>query len=343
MPVSTDYKTMVVDTSDRTLSTDYSAGLRGLHDVDIYPQVSGTLTKVAVKEGATVRKGQLLFVIDQAPYKAALEKAKANVESAEADLSTAKMTYDSKQELFNDNVVSDFDLQSAKNTWLTRKATLAQANAEFVSARTNLSYTEVRSPVNGSAGMVSLREGSFVTAGMSTPMISISDNSKVQAYFSMSEKQYLSFVKEDTSGLISGKNVPQVSLKLTDGTIYECKGDIDAVSGIVDSKTGSITIRATFPNPKGLLKSGSTGSLILPYEQKGCLVIPQEATYELQDKVFVYKVVEGKAKSTSITVFPVNNGTEYIVESGLRKGDVIIAEGAGLVREGSIVTSKKEK
>lgn len=342
-PVSTDYKTMSVQTTNQTLFSEFSASIRGRQTVDIYPQITGTLTSVLVHEGADVRKGELLFVIDQAPYKAALEKAKANVESATAALATAKMTYDSKQDLFNENVVSDFDLQSAKNSWLTQKATLEQAKAELISAKTNLSYTEIRSPASGSAGMVSLRVGALVNSSMSEPLITISDNNEMQIYFSMSEKQYLSYSNKDAANQLFSKNMPEVELKLNDGTRYNQKGKIDAISGIVDYKTGSITVRATFPNPDKLLKSGSTGVLLLPYNKNNCIVIPQEATYEIQDKIFVYRVVDGKAKSTEVNVFPINNGTQYIVESGLTTGDVIIAEGAGLVQDGSAVTTKNKK
>lgn len=342
LPPSVDYKTMVLQTSNQLLYSEYSAVIRGQHDVDVYPQVSGTLTSVQVNEGAQVSKGELLFVIDQAPYKAALAKEKGNVASAQAALATAKMSYESKQQLYQEEVVSDFDLQSSYNSWLTQKAALAQAEAELLNAETNLSYTEVRSPVTGMAGMVSLRVGALVNAGVSEPLITLSDNSEVQVYFSLSEKYYLNFAKRYLEAETLQQDSLAVELRLTNGAKYAYKGRIDAISGVVDSQTGSIAVRATFPNPNRLLRSGSTGNLLLPFHKMDCLVIPQEATYEIQDKVFVYRVVDGKAQSTEVKLFPINNGTEYIVESGLMRGDVIVAEGAGLVREGSVVTAKMD-
>src|SRR5574344_291783 len=202
MPNSTDYKTLTVTTSDLQLYSSYSASIRGKQDVDVYPQISGKLTDVKVKEGANVKKGELLFIIDQAPYKAALAKAKANVESAKASLATSQMTYNSKKELYKEKVVSDFDLQSAKNSLLTQQASLTQAKAELLNAQTNLSYTEIKSPASGVAGMVSMRTGALVSSAMTSPLISISDNSSMQVYFSLSEKTYLTYVK-DKSGKVS--------------------------------------------------------------------------------------------------------------------------------------------
>lgn len=337
MPGSTGYKTLTVTTSDLQLYSSYSASIRGKQDVDVYPQISGKLTDVKVKEGANVKKGELLFIIDQAPYKAALAKAKANVESAKASLATSQMTYNSKKELYKEKVVSDFDLQSAKNSLLTQQASLTQAKAELLNAQTNLSYTEIKSPANGVAGMVSMRIGALVSSVMTSPLISISDNSSMQVYFSMAEKDYLSYTKGKTQKVSIAEMFPSVRLVTADGSEYSEDGKIDAVSGIVDASTGSISLRATFPNGNRTLLSGSNGTVRLPYNKKDCIVIPQEATYEIQDKIFVYRVINGKTSATAINVFSVNNGRDYVVESGLKKGDVIIASGAGLLRDGIVV------
>lgn len=331
---SSDYKTQKVTLSDRTVYSTFSATIQGKQDVGVYPQISGLITAVLVKEGAAVKKGQTLFFIDQVPYKAALRTAKANVEVAEASVATAKMTVDSKEELFKENVVSQFDLQTARNSLRSANATLAQAQAELLNARNNLSYTVIKSPVDGIAGMSSYRVGDLVSSSMSSPMISVSDNSEMYAYFSMTEKQILALSRQNGSLTDALKAMPEVKLLLSDGSEYQEKGHIDAISGMIDTSTGSVTLRAVFPNSKNILRSGSTGNIKFPYTKKNCMVIPQTATYELQDKVFVYKVVDGKTQSTQVKVFEVNDGKEYIVESGLNIGDVIIAEGAGLLSNG---------
>lgn len=332
--VGSDYKTQKVTLSDRTVYSTFSATIQGKQDVGVYPQISGLITAVLVKEGAAVKKGQTLFIIDQVPYKAALRTAKANVEVAEASVATAKMTVDSKEELFKENVVSQFDLQTARNSLRSANATLAQAQAELLNARNNLSYTVIKSPVDGIAGMSSYRVGDLVSSSMSSPMISVSDNSEMYAYFSMTEKQILALSRQNGSLTDALKAMPEVKLLLSDGSEYQEKGHIDAISGMIDTSTGSVTLRAVFPNSKNILRSGSTGNIKFPYTKKNCMVIPQTATYELQDKVFVYKVVDGKTQSTQVKVFEVNDGKEYIVESGLNMGDVIIAEGAGLLSNG---------
>lgn len=329
-----DYKTQKVTLSDRTVYSTFSATIQGKQDVGVYPQISGLITAVLVKEGAAVKKGQTLFIIDQVPYKAALRTAKANVEVAEASVATAKMTVDSKEELFKENVVSQFDLQTARNSLRSANATLAQAQAELLNARNNLSYTVIKSPVDGIAGMSSYRVGDLVSSSMSSPMISVSDNSEMYAYFSMTEKQILALSRQNGSLTDALKTMPEVKLLLSDGSEYQEKGHIDAISGMIDTSTGSVTLRAVFPNSKNILRSGSTGNIKFPYTKKNCMVIPQTATYELQDKVFAYKVVDGKTQSTQVKVFEVNDGKEYIVESGLKMGDVIIAEGAGLLSNG---------
>ncbi|MGM9868000.1 MAG: efflux RND transporter periplasmic adaptor subunit [Sodaliphilus sp.] len=333
------YKTITVSESSQTLYTDFPATIQGKQDVDIFPQISGLITRICVNEGAEVKQGQTLFVIDQAPYKAALEKAKANVESAEANVATAQMTVESKEQLWRENVVSDFDLQQARNTLRGAKASLSQARAELTTAQTNLSYTEIKSPVSGIAGMSSYRIGALVSPSITTPLITVSDCSEMSVYFSMTEKQILSYSRYNGSLSNAIHTMPQVQIILNDGSEYSSRGKVDAISGMVDASTGTVSLRAKVENPNRILRSGATCTVRIPQEKSGCIVVPQTATYELQDKVFVYKVVNGKTKSTPIKVFEINNGTDYIVESGLTAGDVIIAEGAGLLREGVAVSN----
>jgi membrane fusion protein (multidrug efflux system) len=334
------YKTMTVKKENRLLTNSYSAVVKGRQSVEIRPQVSGTITEICVKEGAKVHKGQVLFVIDQVPYKAALQTALANVKSAEAAVATARLTFDSKEELFKERVVSDFDRQTAQNSLLEAEASLAQAKANETNARNDLSYTVVRSPVDGVAGMSSYRVGALVNSSITTPLLTVSDDKEVYVYFSMTENQMLSLLRQYGSVDKALAGMPKVSLQLSDGVKYAHEGVIDAISGTIDTGTGAVSLRAVFPNPEGMLRNGSTATLVLPYTKENALVVPQEATFEIQDKVYVYKVNEsGKAESAQVTVFPLNNGQEYIVESGLQEGEVIVAEGAGLIQENTQILS----
>lgn len=334
------YKTMTVKKENCLLTNSYSAVVKGRQSVEIRPQVSGTITDICVKEGAKVQKGQVLFVIDQVPYQAALQTVVANVKSAEAAVATARLTSDSKEELFKEKVVSDFDRQTARNSLLEAEASLAQAKAAETNARNDLSYTVVRSPVNGVAGMSSYRVGALVNSSITTPLLTVSDDEEIYVYFSLTENQILSLVRQYGSVEKALAGMPKVSLLLSDGTTYAHEGTVDAISGTIDTETGAISLRAVFPNPEGMLRNGSTATLVLPYTKNDALVVPQEATFEIQDKVYVYKVnKEGKAESAQVTVFPLNNGQEYIVESGLQEGDVIVAEGAGLIQENTQILS----
>lgn len=335
-----EYAVMTVATTDREIPSNYSATIRGRQDIDIYPQVSGTISQVCVTEGQNVSKGQTLFIIDQVPYKAALRTAEANVEAAKAGVATAQLTYDSKKELFARNVVSQYDLSTANNNLLTAKAQLAQAEAQRVNAANNLSYTVVKAPANGVVGTLPYRVGALVSASIPQPLTTVSDNSEMYVYFSMSENQLLNLTRRYGSIAATLKNMADVQLLLNDGSTYDQTGRVESISGVIDTSTGSVSLRAAFPNPNGLLHSGGAGNVILPSIFKDCIVVPQGATFELQDKVYVYKIVDGKATSSMIDVEKISNGREYIVRSGLTPGDVIVAEGVGLLREGTPIRVK---
>ena len=334
------YETLEVSLSDRTLSTGYSAAISGVQTVEIRPQVSGMITEIMIEEGESVRKGQVLFVIDQTPYKAAYEIAAANVKSAEAALSTAQLIYNSNKNLYEQDVVSEFDLMTAQNDLTDAQARLALCKAEEVNASNNLSYTEVRSPVNGVASMIPYRVGALVSSNISQPLVTVSDDSKVYAYFSMAENQMLDMVQQYGSLSNAIKQMPEVELIMSNGQKYEHTGKINAISGTISESTGAVSLRAVFNNRNHLLRNGGSGTIIIPVTINDCIAIPQAATYELQDRIFVYKVIDGRASASEITVAPQNNGTEYIVTSGLNVGDVIVAEGAGLIKEGAPIKSR---
>lgn len=335
-----EYQVMNITTADKELQTTYSAAIRGRQDIDIYPQVAGTLTRLCVEEGQAVRKGQVLFVIDQVPYIAALRTAEANVEAAKAGVATSQLTYDSKQKLYAQKVVSEFDLKTSYNNLLTAKAQLAQAEAQRVNAANNLSYTEVKSPADGVVGTLPFRAGALVSPSMPKSLTTVSDNSNMYVYFSMTENQMLELIRRYGSKEKALAEMPAIILQLNDRSTYPQEGKIETISGVIDASTGTVSLRAVFPNKEGLLTSGGSGNVVIPVKKENCIVIPQTTTFEVQDKVFVYKVIDGKAQSAPVQVTRVNGGQEYIVENGLQVGDVIVAEGVGLLREGTPIVAK---
>ena len=343
-----EYNAMILQTASRKLSSTYSATIRGKQDVDIRTKVEGYITDIKVKEGSIVKQGQTLFVIDQAQYLAALATAEAKVEVKQALVEASQLSAAAKEVLFEQDIVSEFDLRIARTNLAASKAELAQAKADELTASNNLAYTLIKSPVDGVVGTLPFRVGTFVRPSESTPITTVSDNSEMYVYFSLSESQVLSLKRQYGALENALAEMPDVELQLSDGTIYSEKGRIEAISGIIDPTTGSVTLRAKFPNQKRLLISGGSGTIILPHRQEGCVVIPQHATYEVQDKVYAYKVENGVAKAKIIGVFEISNGKEYIVQSGLMEGDTIVVEGIGILRDGAkikikdIITPKKK-
>ena len=328
------YKTMQAERTSQTVKTFYSATMKGQEIVEIRPQVSGLITKILIAEGQKVHKGQTLFIIDQVPFQAALNTAESALKAAKAAEATAQLTYDSKKQLRDQQVISDFELQTAQQALLSAQAQVAQAEAQVSNARWQLSYTVVKSPVSGVAGMIPYHVGALVNSNIAEPLISVCDDSEMWVYFSLSEREVTDLTMQYGSLEAFMQEMHDVSLLLSNGKEYGEKGRVDAVSGIVDAQTGAVSLRAVFPNKGHLLRNGGTGTVVLSNVREGVIVIPQTATFELQNKVFVYRIVEGKTKQTEIQVAPLDDGVSYIVESGLTEGDVIIAEGAGLLKEG---------
>lgn len=338
---SDSYATLTLTPSGVSVSERYPATIQGRQDIDIYPQVSGTISRVNVREGQRVRKGQSLFVIDQVPFKAALQIAEANAESAEAGVATAQLTYDSRVELYKKDVVSEYDMLTAKNQLLTAKAVLAQAQAQLVNAQNNMDYTQVLSPADGVVGTIPFREGALVSPSIQKPLTTVSDNSQMYVYYSLSEKKLLELTAEHGSMDEVLASIPAVSLELADGSIYAEEGRVEAISGVIDPATASVSVRAVFPNRGGILHSGASGRIVIRREYPDAIVIPCSSTYELQDLVCAYRVVDGKAVSTKLTVRLTDDGRSYIVTSGLREGDVIVNEGVGLIKDGQTIESKQ--
>lgn len=325
---------MVLEKTDRVFETEYSASVQGCQTVELRPQVEGQITEILIEEGQKVCKGQKLFVIDQVPYLAALEAAAAELEIAKSRLGTAELNYESVKMLRESDVVQDFDLKSAFNNLQEAKAQLALAQAQHTDAARRLSYTEICSPVDGVAGMINYRVGSLVSSSISTPLLTVCDDSVIYIYFSLNESRVLDLISEYGSVEKFVENSPELSLKMSNGALFPYKGRISVISGLVSSQSGAVRLRADFPNPQALLRSGGSAKLIVPSFLHDCIVIPQSATYEIQDRKFVYKVVEGKAVAVPVELYPLSDGREYVVTKGLAEKDEIIAEGAALVKEG---------
>lgn len=335
-----EYRVITVETTDVEYHDKYPATIKGCQDVEIFPQVGGRITKVCVTEGQRVCKGHTLFVIDQVPYKAALQTAIANENAALAAVATARLNRDGKKELFDRKVTSEFEVKKAENALLSAQAALEQARAQVTDAKNNLSYTTVSSPCDGVVGTLPYRVGALVSASISTPLTIISDNSEMWVYFSIPENQMIAWIREYGSADSAVMALPEASLFLNDGSEYEQRGRVESISGVLDSQTGSISLRAVFPNPNGLLHSGGAGNVALKEEKKGVIAIPQSATYELQDKVYVYKYTAGKALSARIEVKAINEQRIYIVGNGLNSGDTIVAEGVSMLKDGMPIKAK---
>ena len=327
---------MTVEPTSQELNSAYPATIKGQQDIEIRARVSGYITKLCVDEGAVVHKGQPLFLIDAVPYQKAVQAAEAAVEVAKANVATTQLTVDSKTELHAQNIISDYDLQTAKNSLASAKAALAQAEAQLASAHNDLSYTTITSPSDGVVGTIPFRVGSLVGTTTQEPLTVVSDINKMFVYFSMNEKQLLALTRQKDGSVNSMIGaMPEVQLQLADGTMYPAKGKIETLSGVIDLSTGAVQMRATFPTAQRLLRSGGTGTVLIPSVLDSALLIPQSATYEVQDKKFVYVLGDSsKVKNTEITVFPLDNGKQYVVTSGLKPGEQVVVEGVATLRDG---------
>lgn len=330
-----DYAVVTLQPKDVELNTAYPATIKGMQDIEIRPKVSGYLTQLLVDEGATVRKGQPLFKIDDVQYRAAVNQAIASVNVVKANINTQKLTVENKKMLHSKQIVSDYDLQTAINQLASLEAQLQQAEAALQSARDNLRYCTVTSPGDGVVGVIPYRVGSLVSASSAQPLTTVSSINEMYVYFSMTEKQLLALTREQGGLNEALKNMPPVTLVLSDGTTYSETGKVSTISGVIDPSTGAVQMRATFSNAQRVLRSGGTGSVLMPNNQKGAIVIPQKATYEIQNKKFVYVVdAKNKVQSREIEVLVQNDGQNYVVSSGLKAGERIVVDGVNKLKNG---------
>ncbi len=334
-----EYAVRTVSGQDTELQTTYPAIVKGVQDVEIRPKVSGFITKMCVQEGQAVKKGQLLFVIDNVTYEAAVRQAKAAVNSAKAQLNTAKLTYDNSEKLFANNVIGSYELSSAKNSLESANAALAQAEANYISAKQNLDFCYVTSPADGVVGDLPYKVGALVSASSASPLTTVSSINTMQVYFSMTEKELLEMTKNVGGMNAAIKDYPAVKLQLADGTIYDHEGHVATVSGVINQSTGSVSIRADFANPQHVLRSGASGSIVVPHVANSAVIIPQDAVSQVQDKYFVYIVgKDNTVKYTPVTVNPNNDGKNYIITSGLNVGDSFVVQGITSLTDGQKIT-----
>ncbi len=332
---SNDFAVETIQTTTADLKTSYPATIKGMQDIEIRPKVSGYLVKLLVDEGTTVRKGQPLFLIDSEQYRATVKAAKAQIRVCRANIATQKLTVDNKRMLFKQNIISSYDLKMAENTLASYEAQLAAAEAQLQSAQDNLRWCTVTSPADGVVGSIPYRVGSLVSGQSAEALTTVSNISKMYVYFSMTEKQLLALTREAGGVNAAIKKMPAVSLVLSDGTTYSQSGTISTVSGVIDPSTGSVQMRATFDNAQHILRSGGTGSILIPTHASDAIMVPQSATFDVQDKKFVYVVNADKTVATrEITVLPQNNGQTYVVASGLRAGERIVVDGVNQLKNG---------
>lgn len=311
----------------------YPATIRGIQDVEVRPKVSGFITKVYVHEGQTVGAGQVMFTIDSETYQAAVRQAQAALNTARAQANTAKLTYENNQSLYEQKIIGEYELSTAKNSYATAQASVAQAQAALASARETLGWCTVKSPAAGVVGSLPYKVGTLVSA--SNVLTTVSNISTMEVFFSMSEGEILEMTRASGSSAAAISAMPAVKLQLADGTVYGHPGKVVKISGVIDAATGAYSVIAHFANPEKLLKSGGAGRIIVPNVRSSAIVIPQEATSEVQDKVFVYLVgKDNKVKYTEIKVNAQNDGKNYIVASGLSVGDRIVTKGITKLSDG---------
>ena len=331
------YETQVMKPESRVYNLYIPASLHGVSEVEVYPQVSGIIREVNFKDGIRVTKGQTLFVIDQTEHKLRVQNAQANLAAARAQMETTRLQYETNQKLAEKRIVSDYVMATSKNAYHAAQAAVEQAQAQLAIAQTNLGYCVVKSPITGI-----IKENGFKigeVADLTNLLCSVSDNSQIQAWFSYTESQLLELLdrydlKPSSEGLkdIDGKTasakLPHLKLLLKNGQEYTHEGVVTEIGGIVDSKTGTVICKATFPNPEDELRSGLSATLVFPTKMKGVFRVPKTAAVHLQNQLLFYRVrKDGTVEGVICEAIPSNSGRNYYVKSGLRSGDEVVING----------------
>ncbi|RZJ65124.1 MAG: efflux RND transporter periplasmic adaptor subunit [Flavobacterium sp.] len=331
--------------TDAVTDAEFPAALQGTVDIEIRPQVSGNLDKILVDEGAYVTKGQPLFKINEQPFREQLNNALALLHAAEAAHTNAQLEVEKLTPLVANAVVSDYQLKSAKATLKIATANVEQARAAVGSAKINLGYATITASVNGYIGRLPKKQGSLVSPSDPEALTTLSDVHEIYAYFSLGESDFIRFKTDHDGATLNDKlkNLPAVSLVLPDDTSYEQKGRIDMIDGQFDKTTGAITLRAKFPNAKGLLRSGNTGKIRLSLPHSDAVLVPQESTVEIQDKIFVFTVDKTNKVSKQPISISGKTETSYLVASGIKPGDRIVSKGFENLQEGALIAPEEAK
>ena len=341
LPQMTDssFETMTVKKSDIELPYRFSARMKGQNDVTVTPQVSGQLMKICVTEGQQVKKGQTLFVIDSRNAQLELEAAEANLQAALAQENSAKLEYESNKNLFDKKIVSSYMLNNSENSYKQAQASVAQARASVNRAKVNLGFCTITANVAGIIGEIPVRVGDQVSP--MTQLTMLSGNTTMYAEFSVTEAIVENMVQrgmkaDELDDYIA--KLPDATFIMKNGTEYPHKGHVISLTGVVNSETGSLTSKVSFPNPDGHLYSGIQGTIVMPFAEKGVIIVPQFAVVRLQDKAQVYKVqADSTATAVEVTTADTGNGKDFIVLTGLNEGDQIVTTGANNVMEGQKV------
>ncbi|HEX7845240.1 MAG TPA: efflux RND transporter periplasmic adaptor subunit [Chitinophagaceae bacterium] len=322
-----------------TTHREFSASLEGIKDVEIRPQVDGYIDKIYVDEGAYVRKGQLLFHINDRPFREQVNTANAALAAAKANLVNAEINVSKLTPLVQNNVISDVQLKTAQASYDAAKANVAQAQAMVQSASVNLGFTLIKSPADGYVGRIPHKTGSLVGLNTAEALTVISEIKEVYAYFSFSENDFLQFKNQFAGTTIEDKikKMPPPELVLADGSVYGHKGRVQTVTGQFDNSVGAISFRAVFPNPDRLLRSGNTGKVRIPQLLSNVIVVPQESTFEIQDKVFVFAVGDSNKVASKPIVISGKTPAYYFVSSGLQAGEKIVYTGTGNLQDGMMI------
>jgi len=337
---------IALESKTATQSFDYPASIRGQQNVEIRPKIDGFIEQILVDEGAKVKKGQLLFKIRNPMYEQEVVSAKAAIKRSEAAVNTAKMNINKTKPLVEKGIISEYELEAKNLELLARLAELEESKARLQNAKVNLSYTIINSPSDGIIGVLPFKTGSLVSGSSIEPLTVLSDISNVHAYFSFSEKQYLSLISEENEGNLekSIANLPAVELILQSGNLYPMKGKIETSGGSVNQGTGAISLRAEFPNKEGLIRSGSSATIRIERPVQNALMIPAKSTFELQGKKFAIKLDSSNlAKTVAIEVEELPVGDFFLVTKGLKAGDRIISEGIGSVKDGDKIKPKNKQ
>ena len=337
--VQSSFDTMIVKKSDIELPYKFSARMKGQNDVTVTPQVSGQLMRICVTEGQQVRRGQTLFVIDSRNAQLELEAAQANLQAALAQENSAKLEYESNKNLYEKKIVSSYMMNNSENSYKQAQATVAQARASVNRAKVNLGFCTITATVPGVIGEIPVRVGDQVSP--MTQLTMLSGNTTMYAEISITEAVVENMVKEGMKAADIEKHISQIppaTFVMKNGTEYPHKGRFASLTGVVNASTGSLTAKLSFPNPDGHLYSGIQGTIVMPFSEKGVIVIPQKAVVRLQDKSLVYKVkADSTATAADVTIEDTGNGKDFIVTSGLNPGDKIVTIGANNVQEGQKV------